>query len=1462
MDQKQKKLPKSKKAMEYRVYWLERKLTHMKLNEKRDLSRELNRVSIDVMPDSPMKDLMHLNNEFHRANDAASGLKQFTEELNQDSLKLNERSERLHEVGAEKLSATDRSNRQSLRLQERGRKINKESLRTTALSRAINKASRDVMAEAQGRIEEANYLSDLTRAQHTATDSLNQRTRSINQEAMKTTAESLKLNRTLADTTDTTRELNQKSKTLQHELDQLKATLAAMGDDTLVLNANTEAGLEQIKVSEQNVQDATTQAKEIVTAGKKQLKQTKALMAETKALNVASTTATQNSLETQQSAEQHLQGSRDEFETLNQSAKEQIADLLNHSHEEIESHQAQQTAALLQLSQDQETMLQSKIADSLSQTETQVLAASDANSIKLEQQLSDANDSICELSQKTVHELEQLSSTTRIETSATLEKFGQDVRLRFIAFESRSNQLTEGFVTQTTTDLASFQTNSVERIQAADELLEVLSSRAKQNLDEGEHFVTVTRQLNHDTQVVNADTKQLNTDTEALVNRSQAAIDQIDSTIQEVNAVSRKLFRETRELQDRAHSINEASEQLHGETAEINHRSLDIQSESLQTQTLSQEINSHSLELNDETQRIHTRFIETQDNNALLVTELQRLRASLVDMSDAVEAELAATKNSKQESDNATANIKILGEENRQLNDQTNELIHTATATIEESKQYNQQTESLITSAQHIQQALENLRDEVQVAENNANEAAISAHQAVDDITAVKDGLIKATEQTEIVTADAETKIAALSAISTAAETINAGTKLVQQEMKQAVTDSRDINDEFMRGLESVSKQAKQTDQEANQVLSETRSLQDEIKNILQLRHGINGFQQSVDICQERLQDLTSSVALCQEDTAGQADLIGQYQRRIDAFQGDVSRYRESVMQFEARARQLESNLSDVNNRLEENDQLEHERLTSQVEKMRNLELDMRNNLSDKQIQLDNSIDELQAKTERQLEALSSDILKDVDQRLQTVNDQTDARLIKTSETIQDLGSDFNNLNRSLMDEIHALKTQTTAVKEQHGVFQQEQRTQIGEQKKRTQNQDFELDTIRHQLENYQRLLETQFDNQPHQELQQRVKSIEGNLRQHQRMLKVHESQQEKLGQDDRVEELKQAVEALGRSMQEVTTANEELKRSLDDTKSDNQTLEASLQNRQEEVTNCVQRIQRLEAREANFEEMITALKSRDSDTQQTLLQMRSAVKDSTRAMRETQKTLEKLNQPERLDRTDKTDRTDGINGINGTEKKRDWLSTPKQAVMTSLFAALITGLTFLGYDEVDASFLKDDSVAVLSATPRLLAQPPQRVSLDKTLSSLTRANSTIADLGEFAWPVNFGIVDPEAIEYRSHHQGISIKGELGDPVVAVNDGKVIYSANEIRGYGNMIVIQHDDDLVSIYANNQFNYVSEGDSIRRGQLIGDIGQLFDEDAAGLYFEIRHNGEPEDPFNYLRGNQSMDLLTAR
>lgn len=1451
MEQKSRKLPTSRKAMEYRVYWLERKLTHMKLNEK----RELNHVIIDAMPDSPMKDLMHLNNEFHRANDASQGLKVFTEELNQDTLKLNEGSERLQEITVERLAGADRANRQAHRLQERGRKINKESLRTTTLSRAINKVSRDLNEQAEGRISEASYLSNLTRAQHEATDTLNQRTRGLNQETVKTTAESLKLNRKMADTTDSARVLNEKSVALKSELDQLKAALAAMGERTESLNTTTLTNLKRISATEKRAKAATSEAEEVMAKGKQQIRAGDELLATTEALNQASIAATDDTVTVKNSTKHWLGESKQQLNGLTETFGEQVADLLSQSREEIEAHQTRQSATLLHIAQQQENQLTHKITAALSDSETLLFNASEANDAKLDEHLIKATAAIEQNIAAAGENIGQIGQETRLETSYTLNQFGQDARFRFTAFDARANQLTEGFVTQSSAQLASFIERSEEKIQTADQLLATLSGRTKQNLDEGELFNSETRQLNSETREINDGTRQLNSNTELLVTRAQEAVSRIDGAIEDVNAVSRKLFQETRDLQDRSNLMNEASERLKSETETLNLRSLDIQSDTFQTQGLSQEINNHSLELNDETQRIHAGFLETRDSNAVLVSELNTLRAALLGLRETAESQLEATELSRLESNRTTADLKTLGDETRNINTQSIQLAQEANDAVDASRQHNAKTESIIKSAHSVQDELEALREELLASSRGAEDAANNANQAVVSIEAIKDNLLNAAQQTESATANANASIDVINAVTTEAEIINAETKAAQQQMKQAVADSRHINDEFMRGLESVSKTAGKTDQEANQVLSQTRALQDEIHNILNLRHGIEGFQQSVDICQERLDSLNSSVAACQEDTTGQSDLIGQYQRRIDAFQGDVSRYRESVLQFENRARQLESSMLDVNNRLDEVDQAEQERLADQLEKIRRLELDMRQTLAEKQVQLDNGLQELKVQTDLQLSALGNEIRKDVDEKIEFVAQNTDSQLAKNGEAIQGLSSDFNNLNRALMDEIGALKNQTSAVKEQHSMFQQEQRSQLSDQKKRTQNQDFELDTVRHQLENYQRLLETQLDSPPHQELQQRVKSIEGNLRQHQRMLKTHESLQEKLGQDKltedkQVEELKQVVDAMGRSMKEVVNANDELKRSLQDTKSTNQSLhqnnhalELSAQTRQEELNGCLQRISRLENREASFEEMIVSLKSRDTDNQQTLLQMRSAVKDSTRAMRETQKTLQHLSQPA------------------SEEKKRDWLSAPKQAVMTSLFAALITGLTFLGFDEVDASFLQDQPIAMLESHNPAPGVQNQRATLDKTLASLQRANDSIADLGEFAWPVNFGIVDPKAIEYRTHHQGISITGELGDPVVAVNDGSVIFAGNEIRGYGNMIVIQHQDDLVSIYANNQFNYVNVGDVVRRGQLIGDIGQLFNEDAAGLYFEIRHNGEAEDPFNYLRNNQS-DLLTAR
>jgi lipoprotein NlpD len=98
-------------------------------------------------------------------------------------------------------------------------------------------------------------------------------------------------------------------------------------------------------------------------------------------------------------------------------------------------------------------------------------------------------------------------------------------------------------------------------------------------------------------------------------------------------------------------------------------------------------------------------------------------------------------------------------------------------------------------------------------------------------------------------------------------------------------------------------------------------------------------------------------------------------------------------------------------------------------------------------------------------------------------------------------------------------------------------------------------------------------------------------------------------------------------------------------------------------------------------------------------------------------------------------------------------------------------------------------------------------------------------------------------------NMGISIDGQPGDPVLAAADGKVIFSGVGPRGYGNLIIVKHDNDLLSVYAHNRSLVVREGDQVARGQKIAEIGDS-DADRPKLRFEIRREGRPVDPSRYL------------
>jgi murein DD-endopeptidase MepM/ murein hydrolase activator NlpD len=121
----------------------------------------------------------------------------------------------------------------------------------------------------------------------------------------------------------------------------------------------------------------------------------------------------------------------------------------------------------------------------------------------------------------------------------------------------------------------------------------------------------------------------------------------------------------------------------------------------------------------------------------------------------------------------------------------------------------------------------------------------------------------------------------------------------------------------------------------------------------------------------------------------------------------------------------------------------------------------------------------------------------------------------------------------------------------------------------------------------------------------------------------------------------------------------------------------------------------------------------------------------------------------------------------------------------------------------------------------------------------------------DFIWPVEGKCTDLFEDNERKRHQGIDITSPPGTPIKASSAGVVVYSGNTIRGYGNLIILRHSEDLVTVYAHNQVNLVEEGVSVDKGQIIGKVGQTGRASGPHLHFEIRRNNKAVDPLLYLK-----------
>ncbi|MBT9553613.1 MAG: peptidoglycan DD-metalloendopeptidase family protein [Hydrogenophaga sp.] len=153
----------------------------------------------------------------------------------------------------------------------------------------------------------------------------------------------------------------------------------------------------------------------------------------------------------------------------------------------------------------------------------------------------------------------------------------------------------------------------------------------------------------------------------------------------------------------------------------------------------------------------------------------------------------------------------------------------------------------------------------------------------------------------------------------------------------------------------------------------------------------------------------------------------------------------------------------------------------------------------------------------------------------------------------------------------------------------------------------------------------------------------------------------------------------------------------------------------------------------------------------------------------------------------------------------------------------------------------------VAGATPPVPATPGAPVAGAPTPVPATAPEPVAgADEISFVWPAQGAVVSNFD---ESKNKGVSIAGKVGDPVLAAADGRVVYAGAGLRGYGNLIILKHNNTYLTAYAHNQALLVREDQTVKQGQRIAEMGSS-DSDRVKLHFEVRRQGKPVDPLAHL------------
>jgi murein DD-endopeptidase MepM/ murein hydrolase activator NlpD len=175
--------------------------------------------------------------------------------------------------------------------------------------------------------------------------------------------------------------------------------------------------------------------------------------------------------------------------------------------------------------------------------------------------------------------------------------------------------------------------------------------------------------------------------------------------------------------------------------------------------------------------------------------------------------------------------------------------------------------------------------------------------------------------------------------------------------------------------------------------------------------------------------------------------------------------------------------------------------------------------------------------------------------------------------------------------------------------------------------------------------------------------------------------------------------------------------------------------------------------------------------------------------------------------------------------------------------------------------------VAAVAPATRMAAAtvPPQSARLAQATTNVTEEKPVVAEapavkpseatgaLPTFRWPVRGKVITSYGAKTNGKsNDGINLAVPEGTPVKAAEDGVVAYSGNELKGYGNLVLVRHSNGYVTAYAHASELMVKRGDTIKRGQIIAKSGQSGEVGSPQLHFEIRKGSSPVDPLQFLNG----------